>query len=559
MKMLNKKRWIGVTFAFVIIAAIVPAGYRLALFVIEDKQTHVNASAIQPIKDEITVSIYDRGAIPASEGSYADNRWTQLINRDGPVKAKFIPIPRNESRPSLLKLFASGSAPDIINEYNTAFRNSLYEQKQLLPLDDYLGLMPEYMKLITQYPQLKKAGTKPDGKLYEIGKLNEANPLHAYFIRTDWLKKLKLEAPKTQEEFFKVAKAFTEQDPDGNGKDDTYGTNLSYYSESALNEMFGDSSSPTQFSWGIKDGKVVRLWENELASLTFKKRLYDHHIIDRNYMFDSSGSKANQDFLNGKIGIYINPSVNWMNFTLSDLAILKKNVPGAEVAPLAYPRTGMGEFAAAINNPIQMTTVINVNTRNPEADARYIDFMMKPEMSIKFLGDEGVHWQRNPYGCPSVLDPHKVKYEVSYNIDYRMFATGINQKCGYIINKFNPEIPEQKAALDMYKDAQQVYLDPSKQYPGLTVTEHMPVFPNGLNMIQTALLKDIADLYVKAILSGSSYSPEQAVQDAQALWDKANGKQLEAYMNKWYTENKDKALLAKDIWEIVRQQMAEMQ
>ncbi|MCZ8516438.1 extracellular solute-binding protein [Paenibacillus filicis] len=458
--MLNKKHRIGVMFAIVIAAAVVLA---TGCTFFEDKEFSGSASGNKTAKNEITVSIYDRGIIPASEGSYADNRWTNWINRNGPVNVKFIPIMRSESRQNLMKLFASGSAPDIINEYNTAIRNSLYEQNQLLPLDNVLKFMPEYEKLITQYPQLKNAGTKSDGKLYEIGKLNEANPLHAFFIRTDWLKKLGLEVPKTQEEFFQVAKAFTELDPDGDGKDDTYGTNLSYYSENALNEMFGDSSSITQFSWGIKDGKIVRLWENELASLTFKKSLYDNHIIDKNYMYDSSGSKAKQDFLNGKIGIYINPSVNWTEFTLSDLAILKKNVPGAEIAPLAYPKTSMGEFTGAINNPIQMTTVINANTKNPEAAAQYIDFMMKPKTSVTFLGDEGVHWTKNPNGCPSVLDPYKQKYEVSYNVDYQMFVTGINQKCGYIINKFNPEVPEQKTALDIYKSAQKLYLDPSRQ------------------------------------------------------------------------------------------------
>jgi putative aldouronate transport system substrate-binding protein len=276
-------------------------------------------------------------------------------------------------------------------------------------------------------------------------------------------------------------------------------------------------------------------------------------------MYDSSGSKAKQDFLNGKIGIYINPSVNWTEFTLSDLAILKKNVPEAEVAPLAYPKTSMGEFTGAINNPVQMTTVINVNTKNAEADARYIDFMMKPETSVAFLGDEGVHWQKNPNGCPNVLDPYKEKYEVSYNIDYQMFVTGINQKCGYIINKFNSDVPEQKMALDIYKSAQNMYLDPSRQYPGLTVGEYMPVFPNNLNTIQTALLKQITDIYVKAVISGGTYSPEQAIKDAQAAWDQGNGKQLEDYMNKWYAENKDQAFLADDIWGIVKRQMAEMQ
>lgn len=38
------------------------------------------------------------------------------------------------------------------------------------------------------------------------------------FIREDWLKKLGLEEPKTMDELVTVMDAFTNQDPDGNGK-----------------------------------------------------------------------------------------------------------------------------------------------------------------------------------------------------------------------------------------------------------------------------------------------------------------------------------------------------
>jgi hypothetical protein len=40
-------------------------------------------------------------------------------------------------------------------------------------------------------------------------------------LRKDWLDKLGLEIPKTTDDLYEVAKAFTELDPDGNGVDDT--------------------------------------------------------------------------------------------------------------------------------------------------------------------------------------------------------------------------------------------------------------------------------------------------------------------------------------------------
>src|SRR5690606_35611206 len=59
-----------------------------------------------------------------------------------------------------------------------------------------------------------------DGKSYGVPYSGQANAL---FIRSDWLENLGLEAPTNWDELVEVATAFTEQDPDGNGIDDTYG------------------------------------------------------------------------------------------------------------------------------------------------------------------------------------------------------------------------------------------------------------------------------------------------------------------------------------------------
>lgn len=83
----------------------------------------------------------------------------------------------------------------------------------------------------------------------------------------------------------------------------------------------------------------------------------------------------------------------------------------------------------------------------------------------------------------------------------------------------------------------------------------MPVFSADLQVMNTTILKEKGDLFVKAILSGAKYTPEQAIKDSQAAWAKAGGQQLEDFMNKWYQENKDTAFLAKDAMMIAKQQM----
>ncbi|KUL31820.1 ABC transporter substrate-binding protein [Streptomyces regalis] len=59
-----------------------------------------------------------------------------------------------------------------------------------------------------------------DGKHYGIPYSRQAQTL---MIRKDWLQKLGLKAPTTWQEMLSVAKAFATEDPDGDGKADTYG------------------------------------------------------------------------------------------------------------------------------------------------------------------------------------------------------------------------------------------------------------------------------------------------------------------------------------------------
>ncbi|MHA7963228.1 extracellular solute-binding protein [Paenibacillus sp. CAU 1782] len=504
-------------------------------------------------RGRVSVGVQDRGSVASSEGSYENNRWTRWIVANAPVNVEFVPVLRSESKKLLSVMFASGSAPDIINETNAPFRNNLYEQGRLLPLDDLLQYMPNYAKLLEEHPQLRYAGTKSDGKLYEIGRVNEANPLHVLFIRQDWLDNLGLDTPRTTEELMVVAEAFAKRDPDGNGRDDTLGLNISYASDGAVNEIFGIQQD---HSWGLKDGLVVRQWDKELAALGFKKELYDAGAIDRDFIRDKDGSKAKQDFISGKLGIYVNYSMNWFEFTTRDLISLQRNDPAAVVVPLEYPSSPFGQYTGAIDNPYQMTTVFNITTKDPLAAAQYIDFILEPDTSNRlFKGEEGVHWVASVNGgCPVYTDDLKWRTEVGYAAAYGLFLSRGTEKCHFVENQFNPDDEVQRKGLEMYREAYKLYLDPEKEYPGLTLGDHVPGLPNELDEIRTKALKETTDFYVKAIVSGERYSAEQAVEDAKAAWAATGGDRIVAYMNEWYAANKETAFLADDVWTVVARQ-----
>ncbi|MBP1965372.1 extracellular solute-binding protein [Paenibacillus aceris] len=497
-------------------------------------------------RGNIAVSIYDRGNIPAEEGTVVNNRWTKWVNEKGPANVTFVPIARADSVKKFNVLIASNSAPDLIMEYDTNFRNQLYANKSIIPLDDLIAkYSTNYKKLLDEYPQLKKAGIKSDGKLYEVGRVSPALPQDALVIRKDWLKKLNLSVPTNVDELYQVLKAFADKDPDGDGVKNTFGismvgvgagTSVGPGSALALDVIFQN------VGWVLDNGKVVRDWDRLKAATEFKKKLFDEGIVDKDYLTDKNGEKAKQSFLNGKLGMY------YMN--QATFEALKKNVPDAELTAIPLPKSPFGQFSLMVSNPIQMDGVVNANAKDPEAIMKYIDFMSDPQnYTILKNGTEGVHFKKGDNGCPQILDAEKFKKEVSWTGDLQMLISGIKLgQCANVLSQLNPDIPIQKEYMNLYKEAMD-NVKPETPVPWIVGhPEHMPSYPQDLTVVATNAEKAVTDAAVKSIVSGSSYSVDQAIKDAKDAWDKAGGKKLEEFYAKWYEDNKNTAFLPKDIY-----------
>ncbi|MGF7033668.1 putative aldouronate transport system substrate-binding protein [Paenibacillus mucilaginosus] len=514
------------------------------------------AEGTNPQKSEITVSVYDRGNVPASEGKIESNRWTKWLNENGPANVTFVPIPRTDPAQKWNVLFASQSAPDLINEFDPNILNPLIDQKQLLPLDDLIEkYSTEYKQLLKDYPGLKKITTGPDGKMYKIGRVLETSPLNSLFIRMDWLKALGLEVPKTTEELYLVAKAFAERDPDGNGKKDTYGMALSWRSENVIDGMFGSPGS----SYGLVNDQPSRGFEYTRESVAFKKRLFDEGLVDKDFANDKNGARARQEFLNGRIGIYPTYVGSWFEFTVTDLATLRKSAPHAVVEPISLPKSTAGEYIPEVQNPLQATTAINARVKDGAAAIRYIDFLNRKTTGRTLLfGLEGTHHRLDENGCPKPIDPEKNKTEVAWAADFaQSYSRLLDGRCSLITNQFDSSKPEQKAGLEIYERAKKLYMDPGKKYRTVTLGEHMPTLPKELQTTLNTVTKDINDIWLKSVLGGSKYTADQAYQDVVAVWEKAGGKQIDEFMMDWYSTKKADSFLMKDLWETAAKQ-AEM-
>lgn len=503
-----------------------------------------NTGQADPERHNISVSMYERGNIPEGAGSSTNNMWTQWVQLNAGINVKYISIPRGESVQKFNVLLASKEAPDLIQEYDTQFINKLYNQKQIMPLDDLIQQnSKEYKEVLTKFPMLKKLATQADGKMYAIGRVLGYIPFTFLFIREDWLQSLNLKVPQTTEELLEVTKEFALKDPDRNGKNDTYGINMSGFAPDIFNSMFQN------LKWMVEDGQVVRDWERAQAALQFKKQLFDSGAIDREYLTDRNGKKAELDFVKGKTGVYAYAGNAKQIYDL--YALLRKNNPQSKIIPIALPKGPFGQFSAQFNPPFQISAVINTQAKDPVGVIKYIDFMSREttEKTFKF-GLEGVHY-RMENGVPVTLDKAKYDKEVSWIGDFRSIGPQYHVT-EYEKYKQDLDLTQafDKEVYDLLNRAFPLYMSSDRPYAGLTLDRYMPSLPNDIDFINTYAEKSVQDIWNRAILGGNQYTAEQAVKDAKALWEKGNGRKVENWYREWYKQNKDNWVFTKDLYQI---------
>ncbi|MCL2478158.1 MAG: extracellular solute-binding protein [Treponema sp.] len=139
-----------------------------------------------------------------------------------------------------------------------------------------------------KYPNLARAdkgvmsNVSIDGRNFGIYRGRDF-PRSGMVYRKDWLQNLGLSVPKNLDDLYNVLYAFTYNDPDGNGKNDTYGmTWTGAYMGPFYNiaVMFG---APNRF--GVKNGKLTPWFDYDefYQAMLYSKKLYDNGLINKDF------------------------------------------------------------------------------------------------------------------------------------------------------------------------------------------------------------------------------------------------------------------------------------
>lgn len=196
-----------------------------------------------------------------------------------------------------------------------------------------------------------------DDAVYGVPSMLDVPSSHVTFIRKDWLDKLGLAIPTTLDEYTEVMRAFTTQDPDGNGKKDSYGLGCAGYSFlSTLMGAFGASTEEDYFL--NEDGTITTnaISEGYKEALTYLNGIYEEGLIDPE-AFTCTYEQAQAKWGRGEMGIW---SAWWSHagnaYTRFDFEALQPDASVTAILPPVGPDGQSGNLYSA-----PFTNVIGVS------------------------------------------------------------------------------------------------------------------------------------------------------------------------------------------------------
>jgi putative aldouronate transport system substrate-binding protein len=261
----------------------------------------------------------------------------------------------NQYHEKMLISFASGDIPDVV-EIMPDFPQDylqLAREGAIVPIEKYISKSKSFKNVNKMYTN----ALKYKGHIYATT-INTGGGCPTY-IRQDWLDNLGLKAPTNYKELYAVMKAFTFNDPDKNGKNDTVGYTLPGLDASMYMQDFYQGAEHDFVKKGSK-------WVDGFTQPAFKKALtrlriaYKDKVIDQE-LFTNKTSTAREKFYAGKVGIFSYWSGQWGQTMQRNTAL---NFPKANV--VALPAIKEAHYQNRIGPMIAITKAC----KNPESKSK---------------------------------------------------------------------------------------------------------------------------------------------------------------------------------------------
>lgn len=310
------------------------------------------------------------------EESPEDNSWMDLYHENNIYPEIMYKVDVSQKKTKLQSAILSGNYPDIFHtdaaNYLSYVNNGVladiteaYEKYASDELKAYL--MSDGGKVLESL--------KIDGRLYGLPRLGDPyEESSILFIRQDWLDNLGLERPETMEELGEIAYAFTYDDPDGNGIDDTYG--IAMDGVDLFSNTFGDAN-PFFNGFGVyygMDGMAMvenndgtASWggsnlTNVKEALTFLQKMYRDGSLSNDFLTMNS-TVVYEEAGAGHCGIWTGPSWAGMIPAINAMSVDQNaHIVALPILNGGSTQVGKGYLA----NPLVEVHCVSSQCSNPE-------------------------------------------------------------------------------------------------------------------------------------------------------------------------------------------------
>ena len=402
-----------------ILAACAPAATPTEVSMPEATQAPAEPTAVpQPTTPPEPVDIVLWAQATVTEAGAPPDDWIayQVIHDELNINLTYAIIPTGaDGEAKINAVAAANDLPDLFqmvsaNNDNRGALLRLVDLGLMAPVEDLMPLMPERAKLHYNDPLAIDLVSFYD---HQYG-LPEPPPIpkrEGLVIRKDWLDKLGLAVPTTPEELFAVAQAFTTQDPDGNGKNDTYGFG-GFLNGQGLGTRFdfimGAYGVPGVWNFTGKGDFGLNVRNDQYPeALAYFKSLVDAKVIDPDWP-----TLTRDDFrARWKQGTF---GIMWEDFAAisnkSNYTPFDENFPDGEWIPVAAPKGPNGDAYYGVytgRGQIFGVSQKAIDEGKGEAIARLLEWMATDGYYLLGFGEEGKNFIIDANGNISTegLDP----------------------------------------------------------------------------------------------------------------------------------------------------------
>jgi putative aldouronate transport system substrate-binding protein len=227
--------------------------------------------------------------------------------------------------------------------------------------------------ILAQDPVALKSATIK-GKLWGIP-LTDASVATAsvLWVRQDWMDKLGIKAPTSMADVLNISKRFTENDPDGNGANDTFGLCVDKGLFSAIAGLQGFFNGYHAYPgiWTEQDGKLAygSVQPEMRAALLALQEMYKAGQIDPEFGVKDI-NQLTETIAQGKCGMEFGV---WWN-PYSPLNLSQQNNPNAFWSPFPIPSVDGTPAKSQYSSAVGAFLVIRAGYEHPEALIRMVNF-----------------------------------------------------------------------------------------------------------------------------------------------------------------------------------------